>query len=78
MGAANRSFLDDIKEKPLLAEPGYQWVCLACGKTARHRHPGGDPSNQAGWDESCMLNCGYFAEEKCEYSNGRVVNIRGA
>jgi len=63
-------------EKDLIAPEGKVWVCLACGKTSRHKY--GDEDRWAtGWDVSCTLNCDLFDEKDLvRNEHGRVVSIK--
>ena len=60
-----------------LAKPVHVWVCCACGKRSRDSY-GDDPINR-GWDESCVLNCREYPEDKLIIEGpapGRVVGIK--
>jgi transposase-like protein len=39
----------------LIADPGFAYVCTACGKVSRDQY--GYAAHSYGWDESCVLNC---------------------
>ncbi len=54
-----------------IAQDGWVYVCMACGKTAK------DPYNgPRGWDESCFLNCELIEESKLVYRDGSVVEVK--
>ena len=60
---------------PRLAPPGFVWVCVACGKTARDRY-GIEGEHSPGWDESCMLNSELVEESRIVRGNGgRIVRV---
>jgi hypothetical protein len=59
----------------ILAPDGKWFVCQACGKRSRDRY--GDRAIDAGWDESCMMNCALANESDCIVINGRVRQVNG-
>jgi hypothetical protein len=57
-----------------VAPQGKVFVCGACGKRSRDRY--GEQAISSGWDESCMLNCALYDENKLVLKNGRVVQVK--
>lgn len=54
-----------------IAPDGMVWVCHACGKTTGNRY-----GEEAGWDESCMLNSALYAKDKLVFDGRRVTRIK--
>lgn len=69
-----------LPERPAdpVARAGTIWVCIMCGKTARHRWDGG---LDRGWDESCALHAHLCRDDgtlKRTRPGGRVVQAEPA